>query len=535
MKHFLIPTTILSAVIALPLTAQATTFTLAGAQVMEHWATAQDPANTGWYGYSGTVEIRDDFALIGDAGLNSYRGGVEVLIPDGADQWISYATIQDPNGNTGDSFGSAVASDGRFVIVGAPFGDDLVSGNTDVGAVLVYDITRPTAPGMRLPIPASSLSNDEFGASVDIVDADIPLAIVGAPSNDINAHNAGAAFIFYFAGGQWHHHFTILAPTTQTERFGFDVAITANPNAPGGFEVVIGAPYAAGNLGKAYFYNLNPQWSWNWNAVLTGVNSTNGPSFGTSVEIDGDFAVIGSPAESFGSATGYGAAFVYKRGASGWPSVSNYDYRAEGTSTSGNFGVDVDLVRTGAESLRMVVGGPYLDVHGNGSGAAVVFDRSAPGNWTRTEIGPVLHGAYSRFGAGVSINVGQTKTTVLGSSSQNDYAQIFDVDRSITDFTGMPHITSTVVPTQYQFQSFSVDAAHTIDFIVGTVPGNAYYKGVRTAFANPQLLASDAPDAWGECSVVADIGWINGPFGVQAIEIDAANQGVDTPSYPVMF
>jgi Leucine-rich repeat (LRR) protein len=90
----------------------------------------------------------------------------------------------------GDRFGSALASSGNLLIVGAPFAkayDDPTAPNS--GNVYVYDTSSGRSLG-TLYVPQGS-PNDQFGAALAVVGQDV---LVGAPNDTIYNTGAGAVY-----------------------------------------------------------------------------------------------------------------------------------------------------------------------------------------------------------------------------------------------------------------------------------------------------------------------------------------------------
>lgn len=93
----------------------------------------------------------------------------------------------------GEHFGSSVAIDGDYIVVGAPGSRD--SGNL-TGSVYVFDVNS----GLQLHriVPPGSAPRDTVGTSVDISEGVIA---IGAPWNNATAGNAGAVYLYDVASG----------------------------------------------------------------------------------------------------------------------------------------------------------------------------------------------------------------------------------------------------------------------------------------------------------------------------------------------
>ena len=201
------------------------------------------------------------------------------------------------------SFGYSVAISGKTAIVGAP------NANSSTGAAYVYVKGAsgwPTTPTATLTDPAAT-GGDGFGLSVAVSDN---TAIVGAYGTN---SDAGAAYVYAKGASGW--------PTTPTatltdpaatpnDDFGAAVAISANT-------AIVGE---GGTLsaGAAYLYVKGVSgWPTTPTTSLTNPAATPNDLFGAAVAISGNTAVVGAP----NADSSVGAAYLYLKGVSGWPTT----------------------------------------------------------------------------------------------------------------------------------------------------------------------------------------------------------------------
>jgi len=363
------------------------------------------------------------------------------------------------------------------------------------------------------------LGGDQFGYSVDIdARSNPPLAIVGAPSNDATFNDAGAVVIYQFNGNRWVWQNTIVSPSAESGYFGTAVGVTANADVSGDSEIIIGAHYENSGNGAVYFYNLIPPSGWIQNAKLIGP-SGNVARYGVSVAIDEDFAIIGGDETSVNGFTRNGAAYVYKRGTSGWPGSSGWEHRVVGETSDVRLGLDVDLVHSGGDAVRAVAGARLDDERAANSGAIYFLDRSASGTWQTDKLLPVYGEASWHIGTGVALDVSTSRTLLIAGAPFGDTAQIFDIDRTCSNFTGRTSISPQVFPGLNTISTFCVDPGATIHFIYGTQAGSTNYLGCATAFQNPTFIASTSPNAFGEAEVAINFPPIMTPVAIQAVEL----------------
>ena len=104
------------------------------------------------------------------------------------DTGVLLQTFRSPNPALGDSFGWSVAGVGGNVLVGAPFDD---TEGRDAGAAYLFDgVTGALLQTFLNPTPGRG---DFFGWSLAAMGENI---VVGAPEDSAGADRAGAAYLF---------------------------------------------------------------------------------------------------------------------------------------------------------------------------------------------------------------------------------------------------------------------------------------------------------------------------------------------------
>ncbi|MBX3745654.1 MAG: tandem-95 repeat protein [Verrucomicrobiae bacterium] len=244
-------------------------------------------------------------------------GAVYVFEPSapGANDWQAQAVKLVPSDpvNT-DTFGFAVAISGDIIAVGAPQQDQF--GN-NAGAVYLFRRTafRTWSQAAKI-IGTGSAAGDRFGHSVSISG---DYVVAGAPENDVNGSNAGAAYVFRRTGlTSWIQEKRLLPLTpaggnggASADQFGFAVAIDDD-------HAVVGAPLndeGGNNRGGAYLYRRDLGGTGNWGQVrkLLGPDALNNDEFGRSVSISENVALIGMPFAGQSNQSRWGVAFSFGR------------------------------------------------------------------------------------------------------------------------------------------------------------------------------------------------------------------------------
>ncbi|MCB1201777.1 MAG: chitobiase/beta-hexosaminidase C-terminal domain-containing protein [Leptospiraceae bacterium] len=308
--------------------------------------------------------------------------------------WAFEAYLKAPNNSNDDRFGYGVSIDGDTAIVGAYQEDSTTtsiingsnlsatndSGNSN-GAAYVFK-RNGTNWNHEAYLKAPNNSNgDRFGYSLSISG---DTAVVGAyveysnTTSIINSSNLlatndsgngnGAAYVFRRNATTWTHEAYLKAPNNSNlDIFGGSVSISGETAIVGARQedsstttIINGSNLStindSGNFnGAAYVFKRNGT-TWTHEAYLKAPNNSNGDSFGISVALDGDTAVVGANYEDStttsiinssnlsstnDSGVENGAAYVFKRNGTNWTHEAYL--KAPNTSSGDNFGISVAL------------------------------------------------------------------------------------------------------------------------------------------------------------------------------------------------
>ena len=338
--------------------------------------TASDAQADDQFGIS--VAISGDTAILGayleDAGGNS-AGATYIFQRNqgGSNNWGEVTKLTASDAQAGDGFGGVVAISGSTAIVGAVRED---TGGVDAGAVYIFErdeggtnnwgeVTKLTA--------SDAQANDGFGASVAISgDA----AIVGARWEDAGGSSAGAAYVFERNQGgpdNWGQVTKLIASdAAANDQLGWGSAVS-------GETAIVGAyleDARGNNAGAAYIFQRNQGGPNNWGEVrkLTASDAQDSDHFGLRVAMGGDTAIVGARNEDTGGGDA-GAVYVFERdegGPDNWGEVQKLV--ASDAEAGVSFGVSVAISGNAA-----VVGAYFDNAAGIDAGAAYVFGLQAVG------------------------------------------------------------------------------------------------------------------------------------------------------------
>ncbi len=202
---------------------------------------------------------------------------------------------------------------------------------------------------------------DEFGISVSISG---DYAVVGADYDDDNGNRSGSAYVFKRSGASWAQEAKILpSDGAKDDSFGLSVSIS-------GDYAVVGARHDDDNgssSGSAYAFKRTGT-TWDQEAHLLASDGASSDFFGSSVSISGDYVVVGA-FQNNDNGFYSGSAYVFKRNGTTWDQEAKL-LPSDGAELDG-FGISVSI-----SSDYAVVGAWGNDDNGSKSGSAYVFKRN---------------------------------------------------------------------------------------------------------------------------------------------------------------
>ena len=321
----------------------------------------------------------------------SASGSARVFGHDPNGAWIEVAKLLADDGAESDQFGWSAAIAGRAVVVGAHYDDDF---GTRSGSAYVFerDPNGVWSQTAKL-LPDDGEEYELFGSAVGIAG---DLIIVGAPHDDDNGYRSGSAYVFgRDPNGAWLQTAKLLADDGEPyDKFGSCVAID-------GDVAVMGAPYDQDQgdySGSAYVFERDADGAWSQASKLLPHDGAAFWNFGETVALNGNCALVGAPT-AFAFAPAGGAAYIFERDPNGgWPEVAQIV--SDDVATADSFGASVAL-----DGDLAVVGAWGDDDHGQHSGSAYVFVRQPDGSWPQVaKLVPDEGAPDDYFGAAVAVS-----------------------------------------------------------------------------------------------------------------------------------
>ncbi len=287
------------------------------------------------------VAISGDLAVVGVATEDNTLGvdaGAAYIFERSGLTWTQVRKLTASDGVAADRFGFSVSIDGDTVAVGARQAD--VNGTND-GAVYIFrrGFGGLDAWGQVAKLTGSGNSTkDHFGHSVSLSGTTLA---VGARLDDGNGTNSGSVYVFeQDLGGPeaWGERTRIKASNAAGgDQFGYDVALNGN-------NLIVGArksDSAAADAGAVYFLNRDAGGTDNWGefGVFTAPDAVQNDWFGSSVAIDGSYAIVGKPIRNNRARSG--SAYTYSKSGPTWTFVKKIE--AAVPTDEDQFGYDVAL------------------------------------------------------------------------------------------------------------------------------------------------------------------------------------------------
>ena len=335
--------------------------------------------------------------------------------------------------------------------------------------------------------PSDGVPGDNFGKSVSL---NGDTAIIGADGDDDHGAFTGSAYVFTRSGTTWSQQ-TKLTASDGAAKDSFGKSVSLN-----GDTAIIGADGDVDHgmfTGSAYVFTRSGT-TWSQQAKLTASDGAAYDHFGTSVSVNGNTAIIGTIFDDdLGS--GSGSVYVFTRSGTVW------GQQAKLTASDGagddNFGTSVSL-----DSDTAIIGAYVDDDLGYASGSAYVFTRSGT-TWSQQAKLTASDGAaYDQFGISVSVN-GNTAT--IGSRGDDDNGinsgSAYVFTRSGTTWSQQARLTASDGAAYDSFgESVSVNGDTVIigaygDDDHGINSGSAYQFSIDGTTLTPASSTYGAPNS----------------------------------------
>ncbi|CAL2075753.1 hypothetical protein [Tenacibaculum sp. 190524A02b] len=326
------------------------------------------------YRFGERVAIDGNIAVTVSRSNSVEAGKVYVYINDGSGNWSQQTILMASDGFAGDNFGSSVALEGNYLVVGAR--SQTNESGIDTGAVYLFEYNGSnTWTEVAVFEPSDGSSGDRFGESVSI---EGNLILVGARDGSVG----GCAYLYENDGtNTFTYSETKLEPQVQSNysgaRFGYDVLVKDG-------RAYVGGPADYSSVGRAsagsvQIWDQANDGSWSRTHRLRGTETSE--YFGSAISVDGDYLAIGAYNFEVSSTpeADQGRVFVYEADINGDYLDANRVIVQNDDKDSYNdqrFGTDVVIDN----------GFLYVGTFGNGSNstdAVYIFKDDGTNNWSQ--------------------------------------------------------------------------------------------------------------------------------------------------------
>jgi hypothetical protein len=336
-------------------------------------------------------------------------------------------------------------------------------------------------PGYQILSPDGEAFG-KFGRSVSVSGDHI---IVGAYNHTGNDISSGTAYIFQRSGGDWTEVTELTASDgAHSDTFGTSVSIS-------GDYAIVGTDYSASE--SAYIFQRSDS-VWTETAKLTASDGDPGDGFGSSVSISGDYAIVGARFDDDIVWSG-GAAYIFQRSGSDWTEVVKLTppNAVWGAIRDARFGQSVSI-----SSDDAIVGA-------SGAKSAYIFQRSGA-DWVQTAqvYGP---GVTMFDGFGNSVSISGDHAIVGAAGYGNDYSGAAFIFQRTSGLWGQPIKleASDKAASGHFGRSVAISGNQAI---VGAITGHYYTPNFGTAY-----LFQGSGSNWVEIAKMTSEGVADDQFG----------------------
>jgi hypothetical protein len=369
--------------------------------------------------FGASVAVAGDTAVVGspfaDVGGEVDQGAAYVFKRNGS-SWSQDDKLVAVDGAAGDKFGTSVAVDGETIVVGAEGAS--VGGEASQGAAYVFTLIGPIWVQQQKLVAGDGALGDSLGTSVGLAG---DTAVVGARFADVSGEaNQGAAYVFTRSGTIWTEQDKLEAGDGAAgDNFGISVALNGDTAVLGSSLADVGGD----DRGAAYVFTRSGI-NWSLEQKLMAADGADDDQFGREVGLDGDTAVVGAFGANVGGEADQGAAYVFTRSGASWSLEGKLV--AEDGAAGDSFGISVAVLGDTA-----LVGATFAEVSLQSRGAAYVFTRSGS-TWSQAQKLAARFGwTGDGFGNAVALD-GDTAVVgafLANMSSLNNVGKVYLADR----------------------------------------------------------------------------------------------------------
>ena len=376
--------------------------------------------------FGNSVSINGTKVVVGCIGDddNGIDSGSVFTFENDSDNFLLTSKVFSTDGFAYRYFGSTIAMDGDWLLVGVPTDNDA---GEAAGAAYIFHWNGVDWEEISKICGSDTESGDQFGYSVKINGMDL---LVSAPYEDSQDNNAGAVYFFDFNGIDWDEQKVMADDGEAHNHFGYSIDLNDDT-------IVVGAPDRNENgnaSGSVYLFTKNGEYWLQTNKITPSDNSLY-DYFGSSLAISDDWIGIGSSGnDEAGNSSG--AVYFYQKNGEVWTEQDKVV--ALDTEQTDNFGYAIDL-----DGEYALISAIHDDDNGPNSGSAYIFKRNDT-NWIeKYKFVPADGLTGDGFGNSVAI---EGIYAVIGSSEhaineELDCGKVYAYERNIEEWNILERFT----------------------------------------------------------------------------------------------
>jgi hypothetical protein len=334
--------------------------------------------------FGSAVAIESDTLVVGAPLDDHQNSGTAIVFQRVNNSWTQVAVLTPPKGVSARGFGRAVTLAGNIIAVGAPEAATL---GAATGSAFVFARSAQTWQLNTQLIAGDGANGDLFGSAIHATADSIVVGAYGASAAALA--DAGAVYSFQNNGSTWVQAAKLVAPDASASGwFGFSLDMQNNT-------LLVGAT-DLNSAGKAYVFERQAS-GWSQPASLSAPDGQILDQFGSAVALLGDVAMVGAFGDNTEAGRDAGSAYVFNRSQNQWTQQDKL-FRSDSPAFD-QFGSAVDV-----DGAFAIVGAPGEDAESTGEGMAYIFARSQT-TWEKAaELRPDVEPALRRFGGAVAID-----------------------------------------------------------------------------------------------------------------------------------
>ncbi len=293
------------------------------------------------------------------------------------------------------------------------------------------------------------------------------------------------------------------ADSTDILSFGTSVSISGN-------YAIVGIQDQYVNPGAAYIF-YNNEGIWEQQAKLTTYDGDVPDLFGFSVCISGDYAIVGAFIDDLDQ----GAAYVFEKPAGGWSDMTQTAKLTASDAASGdNFGYSVSI------SGDYVVVGAYGAGDGSYVGAAYIFEKPATGWADMTQTAKLTASdGDDNDDFGIKVSISGDYAIVGASQRWYDHGSAYVFEKPATGWTDMTQTAKLTASDGDESDFFGTSVSISGDYAIVGAYGDDY-NGSRTGSAYVfEKPAGGWSDMTQTAKLTASDGELGDYFGFHAVSI----------------